>query len=57
MVAFEVIHNGQNVENKTITVDVKTEAEVKFKLKKGISNECAKVTPKVMIKSFFFVSL
>lgn len=49
MVAFEIIHNGQIVENETVKVDVKTETEVKFQQKKGISTEWAKVTPKVFI--------
>ncbi|XP_045205715.2 cyclin-G1-like [Mercenaria mercenaria] len=49
MVAFEVVHNGRIVENAHERADVKTEteSEVKFKRKNEISNECARITPKV----------
>lgn len=46
MVAFEVVHHGEFVENSEEKKDVKT--EVKFKpVNNELSEECTKIKPKV----------
>lgn len=54
MVAFEVVHHGEFVENSEEKKDVKT--EVKFKpVNNELSEECTKIKPKVYFSVLTFL--
>lgn len=56
MVAFEVVHTGEFVENSEEKNDVKT--EVKFKrVNNELSEECTKIKPKVYFLVYIFAPL